>query len=150
MIYLLTILSLNIFWVKMMCKNVLFNDCLFITSLNVHENISRCLAFKFQTFYDNGCHTVKTDRSKNNNENYSSLLLQGAIPDYRHTEVHGDSQNCRTFVVDVMKQVDSIKEHKRSSRNRKYSTQSTFPKDHVSACWTNLQFSSCKKSNLET
>jgi len=95
-------------------------------------------------------HIVKTDRSENNNENYSPLLLQGAIPDYRHTEVQGDSQNCKTFVADVMKLVDSIKEHKRSSRNRKNSTQSIFPKDSVSACWTNLQFSSCKNSNLET
>jgi hypothetical protein len=95
-------------------------------------------------------HTVKTDRSENNNENYSPLLLQGAIPDYRHTEVQGDSQNRKTFVVDVMKQVHSIKEYKRSSRNRKYSTQYIFPKNYVNACWTYLQFSSCKKSNSET
>jgi hypothetical protein len=95
-------------------------------------------------------HTVKTDQSENNTEHYSSLLLQGAIPDYRHTEVQEDSQNCKTFTVDVMKQVGSIKEHKGSSRNRKYSTQSIFPKDYVSACQTNLQFSSCKKSKLET
>jgi hypothetical protein len=90
-------------------------------------------------------HNVKTDRNENNNENYSPLLLQGAIPDYRHNEVQGESQNCRTFVVDVMKQVDSIQGHKRSSRNRKYSTQSIFPKDYVSACWTNLQFSNYKR-----
>jgi hypothetical protein len=53
-------------------------------------------------------HIVKTDQSENNNENYSPLLLQGAIPDFRHTEVQEDSQNCKTFVVDVIKQVDCI------------------------------------------
>jgi hypothetical protein len=53
-------------------------------------------------------HTVKTNQSENNMENYSPLLLKGAIPDYRHIEVQGESKNCQTCVVDVMKQVGSI------------------------------------------
>lgn len=71
---------------------------IFLSSL--HSN------FKFSV--EMVAHTVKTDQSENNNENYSPLLLQGAIPDYRHTEVEEDSLNCKTFVVDVIKQIDSI------------------------------------------
>jgi len=66
-----------------------------------HSNFKLCMAMV--------AHTVKTDRNEHDKENYSPLLVQEAIPDYRHNEVQGDSQNCKTFVVDVMKQVDSIK-----------------------------------------
>lgn len=59
-------------------------------------------------------HTVKTDQAENNTENYIPLLLQGAVPGYRHIQVQGDAKIAKHSLVDMMKQVRSRTKHKSS------------------------------------